>query len=219
MTLTRDRLDYTKHCYATLTEHAGCDFDWYVTDQGSQDGTPDWLEAWTDAIVTRLPANIGIGPALNRMLDEQLNPSDYDMIVKWDNDCELLTQNTLRDIAALTCEYGLLLSPQIHGLLNPPATVGTPLSLGGTLVDEKRQIGGIFLAAPATVYDDDGFRYSDGLPVWGGDDTEICAWWQTRGGRCGYVQGYDANHYLGTEGQHRDKPDYFARRVLEGGPV
>ena len=48
LSLTRDRLDYTKHCFGRLIELAGCDFDWYITDQGSNDGTVDWLHANTD---------------------------------------------------------------------------------------------------------------------------------------------------------------------------
>ncbi len=43
LTLTRDRLDYTQHCFQTLQEFAGCDFDHYVLDQGSTDDTVDCL--------------------------------------------------------------------------------------------------------------------------------------------------------------------------------
>ena len=39
LTLTRDRLEYTQHCFETLRQNAGCDYDHYVLDQGSEDGT------------------------------------------------------------------------------------------------------------------------------------------------------------------------------------
>jgi GT2 family glycosyltransferase len=41
LTLTRDRLPYTQHCFATLKENAGCDYDHIVLDQGSTDGTAE----------------------------------------------------------------------------------------------------------------------------------------------------------------------------------
>ena len=43
LSLTRDRLVYTRHCFAKLHEFAGCEFDHYVLDQGSKDGTDEWL--------------------------------------------------------------------------------------------------------------------------------------------------------------------------------
>lgn len=225
LSLTRDRLPYTQHCFASLRENAGCDFDHYVWDNGSTDGTAEWLRAQdTFHALTCAGANNGISNAMNqlvRIAEREAQPpfDPYDVIVKVDNDCELVTPNTLRDISDLVHTYGLILSPQIHGLRNPPATIGRPLSLGGALVDEKAQVGGIFLAAPADVYTVDGFRYNDGNPLWGGDDVELCAWWRANGGQCGYVQGYHANHYLGTDGQAADNPGYFERRVLEGGPA
>lgn len=223
LSLTRDRLDYTQHCFASLRENAGCDFDHYVWDNGSTDGTAEWLhEQTTFHALTTAGANNGISVAMNQLLRiaerEAQPPFDpYDVIVKVDNDCELLTPNTLRDIAELVDTYGLLLSPRILGLRQPPATLGTPLSLGGTLVDEKAQIGGIFLAAPADLYDT--FRYSETNPTWGNDDVEICAHWRTQGGRCGYVQGYEAMHHETTDGQHTRYPDYFARTIAEGKAV
>ena len=44
LTLCRDRLAYTQHCFETLRDNAGCDFDHFVLDQGSMDGTDEWLE-------------------------------------------------------------------------------------------------------------------------------------------------------------------------------
>lgn len=221
LSLTRDRLDYTKHCFATLAENAGCEYDHYVLDQGSTDGTREWLDGWfrsADEFRARiaLDENVGISAGINKLIAwiHYTGLGPYDVIVKIDNDCEIVTPLTLRDICALVDTYGLILSPQILGLRQPPATLGTPLSLGGTLVDEKAQVGGIFLAAPASLYDE--FRYSEGNPVWGGDDVEVCAWWRARGGRCGYVQGYEAWHFEGTDGQHERFPEYFRRVEAEG---
>ena len=78
------------------------------------------------------------------------------------------------------------------------------------------QIGGIFLAAPASVYLE--YRYPEAGPVWGMDDAHICHWFRQQGGRCGYVKRLSANHYETTSGQHARYPEYFARTLAEGKP-
>lgn len=222
LSVTRDRLDFTKTCFASLYENAGCDFDHFVFDQGSTDGTRDWLGNWVNELppmhreVCYSDVNLGISVGLNTLLDKCVFAFDrsFDVVAKIDNDAQIVTQNALRDVCQLVNDYGLILSPEIHGLRQPPATIGgTPLKLGDRLVDEKQQIGGIFLAAPSSVYDE--FRYSESNPLWGGDDVEICAWWRASGGRCGYVRGIDANHFLGTDGQAEADLPYWERKLAE----
>jgi GT2 family glycosyltransferase len=60
VTLTRDRLEYTKHCFETLRVNAGCDYDHFVLDQGSGDGTAEWLIRQDDLEVVPLAENVGI---------------------------------------------------------------------------------------------------------------------------------------------------------------
>jgi glycosyltransferase involved in cell wall biosynthesis len=213
VSLTRDRFDYTKHCFASLQNHAGCDYDHYVLDQGSSDQTPDWLHQQQLAGLVCLPHNIGISRGLNRLLDETADR--YDVIVKVDNDCELVTPNTLRDIAQLTLDTGWILGPVMHGYGTPLISYGE-VQLREHTVSEKHQIQGCFLAATGEFYK--GFRYSESNPVWGGDDPEVCRFHRRHGGHVGQVQGYDANHYETTIGQEARYPDYFARKVREGLP-
>lgn len=219
LSVTRDRLNFTKTCFASLYENAGCEFDFYVFDNGSTDGTVEWLQAQPFHVVVTGFRNVGISAAMNELLRTVERESEppyerYDCIVKIDNDAQIVTRNALRDVCQLVADYGLILSPEIHGLRQPPATIGgTPLKLGDRLVDEKQQIGGIFLAAPGSVYDE--FRYSESNPLWGGDDVEICAWWRASGGRCGYVRGIVANHFLGTDGQAEADVPYWERKLAE----
>lgn len=208
LSLTRDRLAYTKHCFQTLAENAGCDYDHYVLDQGSEDGTQEWLLAQQHLDVTLLEENIGICRALNHLLDTI--GDDYDAVVKFDNDCELLTPNTLRDVCEASLRLDAILSPHIHGLRNTPPTLAT---ISGVSVTPG--IGGIFMAAPATVFTTDGYRHNERNPLWGGDDHDLSAWFGRRGGLVGYLDGYHANHYLTTDGQHNDNPGYFARKANE----
>jgi GT2 family glycosyltransferase len=216
LSLTRDRLDYTKHGFAKLEEFAGCEYDHYVLDQGSTDGTVEWLfEEWLPGpglrYVDRQFENLGISRGMNALL-EKVSERDYDVIVKFDNDCELTQENTLRDVARLALEGGCLLSPRILGLNDPPP-VTRELRIGDEAILDIPQIGGIFLAAPAWVYDE--FRYSENNPQWGGDDVEICAWFRRQGGTCGYVKRLEAWHYEGTRNQWERYPEYFERKFAE----
>lgn len=209
LSLTRDRLDYTKHCFGTLVEHAGCEFDWWITDQGSEDGTVDWLIDNTDATVTAYSENIGICPALNLMIEDALASAEYDVVVKVDNDCEIVTPNTLRDVCAAVLEHNAILSPHIHGLNEPPPPIGQtgPIS-------ERLVVGGIFMAVPAWMFKQR-YRHPETTPLKDGDDYHICRAYRAVGGKVGYLDGYDAWHYETTKGQHQRYPDYFARRRRE----
>jgi GT2 family glycosyltransferase len=213
LSLTRDRLDYTKHCFERLHDLAGVSFDHFVYDQGSQDGTADWLRDEYDPDYLCLnPENVGISKAMNALLDWAAE-NTYDAIVKIDNDCELVTENTLRKCAKFVVENpDWLISPRIEGLQQPPGTLEVVDFPQGRVL-RKGQIGGIFLAATAQVYDS--FRYDERNPVWGMDDVEI----SRHAANVGYLDDYVANHYLTTTGQHQDIPEYFERKKAEGLPL
>lgn len=216
LTLTRDRLAYTQHCFEKLHQNAGCTFDHWVLDQGSQDETQEWLSVYDAAAgvaVVRAEENLGIAAGMNYLLRAIDDEADYDVIVKFDNDCELTQPNTIRDVAQLAFEGGCILSPRILGLKQPPP-VTRELRIGEEIIQDVPQIGGIFMAVPAWVYDD--FRYV-GNEWGGGDDTELCAWFRRQGGTCGYVKRLEAWHYETTEGQEERYPAYFERKYREMG--
>jgi len=216
LTLTRDRLWYTKHCFASLREFAGCEYDHLIFDQGSSDGTWEWLTEEYDwaygGMAHREDENVGIGRGLNWLLGVFDEGADYDVVVKFDNDCDLTQPNTLRDIAQLVVEGGCILSPRILGLKNPPQTIRTSL-IGQERILEVPHVGGIFLAVQAGVFNE--FRYSEHSPTWGGDDSEICQWFRSQGGTCGYVERLEAWHYETTEGQIARYPEYHERKLRE----
>ena len=172
MSLTRDRLAYSKHCFDRLHDLAGISFDHYVWDQGSTDGTSEWLrDTYDPDFLCLSPENVGISKALNGLLD-WASESVYDVIVKVDNDCELVTEGALKDCAKFVVENPeWLISPRIEGLNQTPPTVEV-IDFPQGRVLRKPQIGGILLAANADVYRD--FRYDESNPVWGLDDAEIC---------------------------------------------
>lgn len=218
LTLTRDRLDYTKHCFDRLHQFAGCDFDHWILDQASTDDTAGWLEDEYEpahrghVYYTVMGENVGISEGMNTLLAAADMLEEYDVVVKFDNDCELTQPNTLRDVAHLAYQGGALLSPRILGLQTPPLAT-RELAINQEVILDVPQIGGIFLAAPAWVYDE--FRYSSSNPPWGMDDVEICAWFRAQGGTCGYVKRLEAWHYEGTAGQRERFPSYFDRKDAE----
>lgn len=215
LTLTRDRLAYTQACFQSFHDYAGIEFDHYVLDQASEDGTQHWLEHEYDPHTLALsPDNIGICKGLNVLIAEADLADDYDVIVKMDNDLQLTQPNTLRDVCTLVDEGGCILSPRIMGLRNPPRPF-RELAIGDETILDVPQIGSIFMAVPAWVYGE--FHYDETKMIY--DDVDICAWWRGRGGTCGYVKRLEAWHYETTDGQHERYPEYFARRIREGMPA
>ena len=125
-TLTRDRLEYTKHCFDTLRDKAGMDYDHYIADNGSTDGTAQWLQENEIRFkkVILLPENVGISVGSNMMLDE-IFKSEYDIIVKMDNDCEVWTKNILKHVSQLVAamketKMQMILSPRVEGINKQP---------------------------------------------------------------------------------------------------
>lgn len=221
LTCVRDRLDYTQHCFGRLQQYAGTPFDHYVLDQGSTDGVSGWLEGeYRPHFLVRVDSNIGISRGMNFLLAAL--DKNYDVVVKVDNDCELVQEHTVETVCDLVLETGALLSPRILGLNGPPQPIGERM-IGNEKILLIHQIGGIFLAAPGELYSGGalggGFRYDESNPLWGGDDIQVCAYWSSRGYWCGYVDSLEAWHYEGTSQQYLRYPEYYARRLSEGGPA
>ncbi len=217
LTFTRDRLDYTKHCFATLEENAGCEYDHYVLDQASTDGTLDWLNDWYEAdsehrTLCYSDENIGICRGANLLLND-LMPEKYDVIVRYDNDCEVTYHGTLAWLADIADGYGIICAPRVLGLQNPPAMIRTVM-VNEWALNETAILGGIFMAIPSNLFWEHGFRFDEESPYALGDEA-IVPWWRARGGVCGYLQDVTVNHYETTLGQRERYPEYEARKADE----
>ncbi len=222
LTFTRDRLAYTAHCFDTLERNAGWAYDHFVLDQASTDKTWGWLQNWSkqdaagERVIYRGQENVGICAGANMLLD-QLDPARYDVIVRYDNDCEVTQPDTLKTCAELADRFGVICAPHVLGLNNPPPTLST-VRTGDHLIDSTAILGGIFMTIPSFLFWEHEFRYDETHQKWAGDEA-IVPWWRARGGICGYVHGLTVNHYQTTNGQHARYPDYFRRRALEGAPA
>ncbi len=90
--MTYNALHYTQLCLASLKQHSTEPYNVFIVDNGSTDGTRDWLAAQTDdnLFVEFSPANLGVPGGRNRLLQliqPHLRTSDF--VIFMDNDIEL----------------------------------------------------------------------------------------------------------------------------------
>jgi len=219
LSLTRDRLAYTRHCFASLKENAGCEYDHFVLDQGSLDETPEWLGdkenfgeiEWADC----RRENIGISRGHNSLLDACFLLDDYDVVCTFDNDCEVTEPGTLIACARIAAGGKWIVSPTVLGLNNPPQP-GLEVGVCGGRIGLYPAVGGIFRVMPGEFART--FRFSESNPLWGNDEGDVARAVRERGMRSGYLLDWHVNHYLTTSGQHADIPAYFERTLAEGKP-
>jgi GT2 family glycosyltransferase len=222
-TLTRDRLEYTKHCFESLRANAGMDYDHYVLDNGSTDGTAEWLKNQPTSDrggcqfkVFLQPENIGISAGSNMMLDE-IFKSEYDIIIKMDNDCEVVSENLLEQIAVVFERLRMdatkmVLSPRVEGINKQPHRASYNHT-AGYRIGITAIVGGLFHVVPADIYAR--YRYPLDLPKAWGQDDDFCEWLRQQNIKKGYIEDLVVNHYETTVGQVAKFPEYFERKWKE----
>jgi glycosyltransferase involved in cell wall biosynthesis len=223
-TLTRDRLEYTKHCFGALRSMAGHSFDHFVVDNGSEDGTSTWLQENADQFKGILlnDKNYGISEGSNEALgmiyvEEMKNHCRYDLIIKMDNDCEVVTPNILAIIASIyesleNSEKKYILSPRVYGINNQPARGGNEI-INGHKIGLTAIVGGLFHIVPREVYGL--YQYPLNTPKARGQDDDFCAWAKRMEYEVGYIEDIAVNHFETTNGQAQRFPDYFKRKWEE----
>lgn len=216
-TLTRDRLLYSKYCFQMLREKAGYDFDHYIVDNGSQDGTVAWLDdndsQFKDIVYN--PRNAGLCAGNNQAL-QMIRESeiDYDLIVKFDNDAEVISDNIVAEMVSLysQTERPMLLSPRVTGINKQPKRSYVETALTRP-IGITNHIGGLFAWCNASLYLK--YTYPDNLPLARGDDSAFAFWVYQQGFIVGYVEDLIVNHFETSAGQAARFPDYFERKWKE----
>jgi glycosyltransferase involved in cell wall biosynthesis len=215
-TLTRERLDYTKYCFQTLKEKAGYGYDHFIIDNGSQDGTIEWLKENETSFKNIIynSENLGISIGSNQALDAI--GKDYDLIIKFDNDCEVISEDILKNIVDIYTDIGLLekfmLSPKVEGIGNVIPRFRNAI-VGGHKIGFTHMVGGLFHILPDWLYQL--YRYKEFLPKASLQDGSICHWMQSEGVHIGYIESLVVNHYETTCGQQNRYIDYFLRKEIE----
>lgn len=221
--LTHDRLEYTKVCFESLYKTAGYDFDHYVIDNGSTDGTTEYLlglalkEKSNRMVNFQMNTeNVGISKGSNQALDMMKNNKDYDIIVKVDNDCLFLTDGWLKRMVELwKSNNNIAFSCYVQGLRDNPG--GAPRyhrgMVKGEYIGMTRHLGGICHFVDAKAYKD--FRWNENDFLHGQQDLEFSQYLNNHGYAMAYLENYFLEHYKGTEEQEKEFPEYFQRRKIE----
>jgi hypothetical protein len=218
-TLTRDRLEYTQRSFASLRKFAGVPFTHFVVDQASSDGTVEWLrDVYKPAWSSYLPENVGIASGANIALDAIFSQGEWDLVVKMDNDCLVLSENILMQIAEIIdgvkpFQARYMLSPRVEGIEKQPRR-SRDVMVERRRVGVTGLVGGLFHCLPGYIYRQ--FRYDpDTTPRGGGNDVRICVWFRSMGGECGYIEGLAVEHMDTTVGQIAKYGEYHERKQRE----
>ena len=209
-TLTRDRIEYTKECFAMLESKAGIEYDHYIVDNGSQDGTVEWLKENENNFkkVIYNTENQGISKGSNQALNEIFSSGiPYEIIIKMDNDCYVESENILKSILEIYEKKGefsaqYVLSPRVKGINTQP-TRGGQEGLSGYIIGLTAIVGGLFHIVSYDVYKK--YKYDEKLPLAKYQDDFFCKWFKSNGGKVGYIEDLVVWHKDTTDGQCRSE--------------
>jgi len=212
ITMTRDRFDYTDKCFQSLREKAGCEYDHYVLDNGSKDRTPEWLlnNSRVFKRVLLSSENLGLMVGFNVLLS--ILDGEYDVVIKFDNDCLIHTDNAVKTIVTemARMDWKVTISPRVLGLNKPPKPIRQQQQNGYTF-SELNHFGGIFypilgkLAKPMT-----GKAFlARGL------DWKLSQRMRENGLKLYYLENVKVEHCDGTNNQAEKYPEYFSRKYEE----
>lgn len=219
--MTMNRLDYTKKMYSSISQdRAGYPFDWFVIDQGSTDGTQDWLKGMTrdkDGTKFRYKLyddNVGIAKGWNNCIDFIKKEGDYDIVIKIDNDAEMLTQDWLLAMVELfERNKTIILSPYVEGLEGAPGGVlrqrqsgeSPYLQINDRVLGVVPYLGGICYASPIELFDE--YKFDEKFE--GNKDYLLSQYASAEGYSLFYMEEYRIWHIDGTKGQKEKYPEYF----------
>lgn len=200
VTITCDRLEQTKKYLGELKAKAGVEFEHIVVDNGSTDGTVEWLKDQGYNVVLN-EYNEGIVQAwLNGVRIARLCGFKPDYVVKFDNDCEIATEGILAKIMQFYEQAGdyYIVSPQDMEILPDylPQAVSDQKELGGHEVRITTHTGGMFTVIPIEAFDDMA-KANGGKGI--EKDINRGEFWRANGFDCVYLQDLKVHHRgLGT---------------------
>lgn len=206
-TITRNRLDYTKQAFSSLERKAGHPYDHYIWDNGSTDGTYEWLKDH-DYTVLHSEANVGQNVAANELLRTIREKGGYTHILRFDNDCFIESDNLLAELieACGLLENKAVVSPRVEGLNWNPDRFATK-DLGKHEAGFVDIIGGICRLHPTILID--GFWFDVRQPMGFGEASQVARWCQKKVIALAYIETLVVNHGVSTKEQIEKDPHYF----------
>lgn len=215
-TLTKNRSDYTEKMLQALNDKTHIQFDHFFIDQGSTDNTLELLASFplsqdSKRYVYPLKKNIGINRAVNFAIDRMKN---YDVIIKYDNDMEAVTDNWLVKCLEVM-QTKMLLSPYIDGLIENRGGVhrkGQTMPNGVTLA---YAIGGMVMIGLNKAWTTDSNGWTVPAALHAGGDMDFCGKLALEGYVFGYKEDVIIRHMDTSLGQQEKHPEYFKLRKQE----
>ncbi len=138
--LTYNALDYTKLCLASLQQHSTEAYNVFIVDNGSTDGTREWLAELPDANVFAefSPVNLGVPGGRNRLLQLiQPHLPEDGFVIFMDNDIEVMpgwVEHFSNFFAA-----------------HPHVGIGTAVGHHFIVREDHRELGAVPVGAPTPV--------------------------------------------------------------------
>ena len=208
--LVKDRPEITRQSFNSLYEKTKTPFTHVILDQGSNPRFEKWDE---HQLVVRLEENIGIGAGTNRVLD--FIDGDYDVAVKFDNDCVVIDDGAIDECIDLVHTFQrVVCSPYVDGLVHNKG--GSPrvknMHFGSRLFGVTNHIGGIVTVASKKAWGDFG-RHATPAPLHGNQDSEFSSKLRSLGYTFGYLEMVRVLHSDSEHNQHN--PEYWSKRKLE----
>ena len=216
LTLTWERLEYTKRCFESLSKTISYPFDHFVTDNGSKDGTVEYLRKLEeDGRIKKLilnKQNMGISIGLNQGLDAM--DKEYDIVVFLDNDCELITKGWLETMIEIyKTNHWFIMSPFVEGLVQNKG--GVPryayIEIRNIQFGLTQHLGGICRFTPARIFHQ-GYRLRTDDYLHGSQDLDFSRYATGLGYIMGYLEQFQCYHMDTTTGQDKKYPEYVEKR-------
>jgi len=205
--ITLNRLYYNWHCLNLLKDRAGMPFEHIVVDNGSQDGSFEWLTEEGFNVI-RNEENKGITVA-SMQAYRWLLEKKVDIIIKIDSDCEILTPGFLELIIKFFSKGAddYVISPIVGGIAQLPETKDKEV-VNGFKVNRTGHIGGIFRAMKMKTFTDV-VNSCKGL-----GDKVLNVYFREKKLKIGYLPEMKVNHFETTKGQEKRYPTYFSKKYI-----
>lgn len=209
--VTWNRLELTRHCLASLLQNTPPGYGLTVVDNGSTDGTQNFLQELAAAHphmrLHLLRRNMGVAVASNLAWDDA---AEADFYVKLDNDVEVLDPQWLSRLMDMLADNPGL---GMAGYRLCPKHEGSPLALAhGVTALEVACCNGACACIPRAVHERLGF-WNEGFGRYGYEDLEYS--WRAR--KAGYIVAYapqqDALRHLGAQPDFVDPEQERDKRV------
>ncbi|MFL5910656.1 MAG: glycosyltransferase [Gaiellaceae bacterium] len=231
--LTRDRFAYTRRALTTLAATRG-NVEWVVVDNGSSDGTPEFLDAWARSAPDRLVVRHEVDPGGSAARNRGFERASGDYVVFLDNDVYLEEPGWLEALLAVPQADGavvaaapVLLFPGESALVQSAGggvTARGRFGLLGRGSADRPDAG----ATPARAWAPtacllvrrEAFLSASGFdeafdPVSICEDVDLCCRLRALGGEVAVVGASRLRHYEGTTFGHagQAKFDYWRRHA------